>query len=47
VIRDRSIQPLTNVKEFEDLTSKSDELSVYVQKPKVGGRYVTLSKTAK
>jgi serine protease Do len=47
VIRDRSIQPLTSVKEFEDLTSKSDELSVYVQKPKVGGRYVTLSKTAK
>jgi serine protease Do len=46
VIRDRKVQPLTTVKEFQDLTSKSDELSLYVQTGKVG-RYVTLSKKAK
>jgi serine protease Do len=47
VIRDRRIQPLASVKEFEELTSKHDELSVYVQRGKVGGRYVTLSKKVK
>jgi len=47
VIRNRKVQPLTSVKEFQDLTSKSDELSVYVQTGKLGGRYVTLSKKAK
>ena len=31
VIRDRKLQPLTSVKEFQDLASKSDELAVYVQ----------------
>jgi serine protease Do len=46
VIRDRKVQPLTTVKEFQDLTSKSDELSLYVQTGKLG-RYVTLSKKAK
>jgi serine protease Do len=46
VIRDRKIRPLTSVKEFEELTAKSDELSVYVQRGKLG-RYVTLSKKAK
>jgi len=46
VIRDRKVQPLTTVKEFQDLTSKSDDLSLYVQTGKVG-RYVTLSKKAK
>ena len=37
VIRDHKIQPLTSVKDFQDLASKSDELAVYVQKGKVGG----------
>jgi len=47
VIRDRKVQPLTTVKEFQDLTSKSDELSLYLQTGKLGGRYVTLTKKAK
>jgi serine protease Do len=47
VIRNRRPQPLSTVKEFQDLTSKSDQLSVHVQRGKVGGRYVTLSKKAK
>ena len=46
VIRDRKVQPLATVKEFQDLASKSDELSLYVQTGKLG-RYVTLSKKAK
>ncbi len=37
VIRDRKIQPLTSVKDFQDLASKSDELSVYVQRGKWAG----------
>jgi len=47
VIRNRRPQPLSTVKEFQDLTSKSDQLSVHVQRGKLGGRYVTLSKKAK
>jgi serine protease Do len=47
VIRDRRIQPLSSVKEFQDLASKNEEVSVYVQRGKTGGRYVTLSKQAK
>ena len=44
VIRDRKIQPLSTVKEFQDLTSKTDELSFYVQSGKNAGRFVTLAK---
>jgi serine protease Do len=47
VVRDRKIQPLTNVSEFASLASKSDELSVYVQSGKTRGRFVTLSKVKK
>ncbi len=43
VIRDRKPQPLSSVKEFQDLASKKDELSLFVQSQN-GGRYVTLSK---
>jgi len=46
VIRDRKIQPLASVKEFQDFTSKNNEVSFYVQRGKAGGRYVTLSKQA-
>jgi serine protease Do len=46
VIRDRKFQPLTNVQEFQDLASKSDELALYVQSGRAG-RFVTLSKSAK
>ena len=47
VVRDRRIQPLTSVKEFQDLAAKSDELSFYVQSGKGPGRFVTLSKAKK
>ena len=47
VVRDRKIQPLSTVKEFQDLASKTDELSFYVQSGKDVGRFVTLSKTKK
>jgi serine protease Do len=43
VIKDRKIQALTSVKDFQDLVSKNDEVSFYVQRGKLG-RYVTLSK---
>ena len=45
VVKDRKIQPVKTVKEFQDLTGKADELAVYVQAPKGPGRFVTLSKT--
>jgi serine protease Do len=47
VVRDRKIQPLSTVKEFQDLASKTDELSFYVQSGKDAGRFVTLAKTKK
>jgi serine protease Do len=46
VVHDRKLQPLTSVKDFQELTSKSDELALYVQSGKLG-RFVTLSKGAK
>ena len=47
VVHDRQIQPLSSVKEFQDLASKADELSFYVQSGKAPGRFVTLSKAKK
>jgi serine protease Do len=47
VVRDRKIQPLTTVKEFQDLASKADAVSFYVQSGKNTGRFVTLSKAKK
>jgi len=46
VIRNHKPQPLTTVKEFQDIAGKTDELGLYVQKGKVGG-YVVLNKNAK
>jgi serine protease Do len=46
VVRDHKPQPLTSVKDFQDLAAKSAELAVYVQKGKVG-QFVVLSKSAK
>jgi serine protease Do len=46
VVRDHKPQPLTSVKDFQDLAAKADELAVYVQKGKVGA-FVVLSKNAK
>jgi serine protease Do len=47
VLHQRKIQPLTSVKDFQDLASNSDELSLYVQSGKSQGRFVTLSKAKK
>jgi serine protease Do len=44
VIKDRKIQPVASVKDFQDLASKNEEVSFYVQRGKLGGRYITLSK---
>ncbi len=46
VIRDHKPQPLTSVKDFQDLASKSDELAIYVQTRR-GSAFVVLSKEAK
>ena len=46
IVRNHKPQPLTNVKDFQDAASKSDELAVFVQKGKVG-RFLVLSKNAK
>ncbi len=46
VVRDHKPAPLANVKEFQNLASKTDELAVYVQRDKLG-RFVVLSKSAK
>jgi len=46
VVRDHKFQPLTDVKEFQEVSSKADELALYVQSGKAG-RIVTLSKNAK
>ncbi len=32
VIRDRKLQPLTSVKDFQDLAAKQNELAIYVQR---------------
>ncbi len=46
IVRDHRIQPLANVKDFQDLASKSNEIAFYIQKGKVGA-FVTLTKNAK
>jgi serine protease Do len=46
MVRDKKIQPLTSVQDFQDVASKADELALYVQSGKAG-RFVTLSKTTK
>jgi serine protease Do len=46
VVRDHKFQPLTDVKEFQSVASRADELALYVQSGKAG-RIVTLSKNAK
>jgi serine protease Do len=43
VVRDRKIQPVKSVQDFQDATSKADEIAIFVQSTQ-GGRFVTLSK---
>jgi serine protease Do len=47
VVRDRKVVPVGSVKEFQDLASKSDVLSFYVQSGSQGGRFVSLTKDKK
>jgi len=47
VVRDRKIQPVKGVQEFKDMTSKEDEIAVYVQSSEGGSRFVTLTKAKK
>jgi len=46
VVRDRKIQSVTTVKDFQSLASKADELALVVHSGKLS-RFVTLSKNAK
>ena len=47
VVRDRGVQPLSSVKEFQDMAAKSDAISFYVQSGKSQGRFATLTKGKK
>jgi serine protease Do len=47
VVKDRKVQTLTTVKDFEALAGKSDELALYVEGPDQRGMFVTLSKEKK
>ncbi len=46
IIKDRKFQPLTSVKEFQELAANQDDIAVYVHSKQVG-RLVTLSKGKK
>jgi serine protease Do len=47
VVRDRKIQPIKTVQEFQELTDKADEIAVFVQSGEGLGRFVTLAKPKK
>jgi serine protease Do len=47
VVRDRKIQPVKTIQEFQELTSKSDEVAVFVQSSEGPGRFVTVTKAKK
>ena len=47
VVRDKSVQPVGDVKSFQDLAAQSDTLSFYVQSSKSPSRFVSLAKAAK
>jgi serine protease Do len=44
VVKDKKINAVKSVKDFQDLAGKSDELALYVQGAKGPGHFVTLSK---
>jgi len=46
IIRDHKPQPVGSVKEFQDFSSKSNEIGLYVESAR-GGRFVILSKATK
>jgi serine protease Do len=45
VIKDKKLQSIKGLKEFEDLAKKSDEMAIYVQSADGGAQFVTLSKS--
>src|SRR5206468_3822427 len=47
VVKDRKVQSVNSVKEFEALAGKAGELAVYVEGGDRPGRFVTLSKPQK
>ncbi len=47
VVKDKQSRPVESAKQFEELTSKSDELTFYVQSPSDTGRFVPLAKPKK
>jgi serine protease Do len=47
VVRDRKIQPVKTVQEFQELTSKADEVAVFVQSSEGPGHFVSLTKAKK
>lgn len=47
VVQNRKIQPLTSIKQFQDLASQTNELALFVQSSRLPGRFVTLSKNQK
>jgi serine protease Do len=47
VVKDKKVQAVSTVKEFEDLAGKADELAVFVEQPDRPGRFVPLSKVKK
>jgi len=47
VVKDRKVQPVSSVKEFESLVKGTDELALYVETPSLPGRFVTLAKPKK
>ncbi|MDG3003092.1 trypsin-like peptidase domain-containing protein [Paludisphaera mucosa] len=44
ILRDKSVQPVGDVKSFQELAAKSEVLSFYVQSNKAGSRFVSLAK---
>jgi len=47
VVKDRKVQTVTSVKDFEALAGKSDEVALYVEQSGRPGHFVTLSKSKK
>jgi len=47
VVRDKKIEPVTTVKDFQSLAGKADEVALYVESANGPGHFVTLSKTKK
>jgi len=47
VVKDKKVQTVTSLKDFQSMTSNADEVALYVEVAPNRGRFVTLSKTKK